>query len=419
VSIVDELDTELKGREGNVGVLGLLLLGYSVVLAALVVTALHFLTTWGLGRSAVLQTILLAPVWLVAAALIVVLVRTYRRMRADPKDIDAQLLGFATSAVVIGVAAQAFAAMNVYLALRGAAGNGDPPSLWRTETSYIWHFLDAVPFVDVPSTLHWCEPHVFHDHMSGSLLLVFKLAVIVPFVGFWLAAYHALEREQERAKNPTGHGLRVFDIAEKIEVGAGGAAGVFILLLALVLGLYFGLPAVFDSTARLNRWLGGKIPDAVDFRGYHIPLSWVEVVPQAIGVVLLLYLAFIVVALLAFRLDFAPTRTTWWNRVGPLGAYVCLIVFLVELWSMLSLTLLHWGLATAHPPPATGDEVPATLGYYLWHALDLIPALDVPQTLNFRLPIRFVDSGSAALLLAFEIAILIVIGFPIMRRLRS
>lgn len=47
-----------------------------------------------------------------------------------------------------------------------------------------WHVLDAVPLLDVPGSVHWKEPKDFHDTSSGVILLVFKLAVILPIVKF-------------------------------------------------------------------------------------------------------------------------------------------------------------------------------------------------------------------------------------------
>jgi hypothetical protein len=95
------------------------------------------------------------------------------------------------AAVTIGVAMQAFAAFDVYLAKRGVVPGG-APSLLSAEESYAWHLLDAVPFLHVTQTLRWGEPAVLRDVLSGLMLLVFKVAVIAPFIGVVLAGYHML-----------------------------------------------------------------------------------------------------------------------------------------------------------------------------------------------------------------------------------
>jgi hypothetical protein len=51
------------------------------------------------------------------------------------------------------------------------------------ELYYIWHFLSAIPALDVPKTLNWTLQFGFADYFSGALLLVYKLLVIVPVIG--------------------------------------------------------------------------------------------------------------------------------------------------------------------------------------------------------------------------------------------
>ena len=417
-SLRAEFDDDVADVEEHLPTIGWLLFGYSIVVAALVVTAVHFVASWGLTRGGLMQTVVLMLIFSIALALIAVLIWAHWETRKDAENMRTYLIAIVASAVTIGVAAQAFAALNVYLSLRGLVSSEATPSFWRAEISYFWHFLDAVPLVDIPSTLQWEEPAGFRDHTSGVLLLLFKLAVIIPAIGLGFECYRALEEERRRAdQRPTSDGYGPFDVAERISLGPGGTASVFALLAGVALGIYFASPALFESTSRLNLWLDRRIPDSVDVRDVNVPLSWTEVLPQAIAITLLLYVAAIVV-FLAFFVHVGTPRAAW-RLIGPLGAWICLIILLAELWSLLTLTLLHWGLASADPPLASGDEVPSTIRYYLWHAVDVIPALDVPETLNLTLPVSFVDRGSAGLLLAFEVMFLVVLAFPVMRQVRS
>ncbi len=64
----------------------------------------------------------------------------------------------------------------------GTARTKDAEIVPTVSAHYLWHFLDLVPALDVPQTLNWSRPERFGDHSSGVLLLLFKAAVIVPFI---------------------------------------------------------------------------------------------------------------------------------------------------------------------------------------------------------------------------------------------
>lgn len=54
---------------------------------------------------------------------------------------------------------------------------------------YTWHFLDAIPLLRVNQTLGWDPPLTYKAGTAGLILLLFKIAVIVPviaaFTGYW------------------------------------------------------------------------------------------------------------------------------------------------------------------------------------------------------------------------------------------
>lgn len=47
---------------------------------------------------------------------------------------------------------------------------------------YTWHFLDAVPLLDVNETLRWEQPLVYQGALAAWLVLALKVAVILPIV---------------------------------------------------------------------------------------------------------------------------------------------------------------------------------------------------------------------------------------------
>lgn len=53
---------------------------------------------------------------------------------------------------------------------------------WRLQDLYLWHFMNSVPSLKIPETLLWQEPFRYKDHLSGVLLLAFKIIVIVPVI---------------------------------------------------------------------------------------------------------------------------------------------------------------------------------------------------------------------------------------------
>lgn len=88
----------------------------------------------------------------------------------------------------------AFASVTAILAHAGAfSARGEFPGdalvtggwfrgslMWATELYYLWHLLDAVPGLKVPTTLHWDDPKLFSSMGAGALLLAYKVMVIGP-----------------------------------------------------------------------------------------------------------------------------------------------------------------------------------------------------------------------------------------------
>jgi hypothetical protein len=82
-----------------------------------------------------------------------------------------------------------------YLALQPAVGGTVTTDLLAA--FYLWHFLDAVPLLDVNGTLQWPVPATYADAASGWLLLAFKIVVILPVIAAFRGAW-----ERGRATDP-------------------------------------------------------------------------------------------------------------------------------------------------------------------------------------------------------------------------
>jgi hypothetical protein len=82
------------------------------------------------------------------------------------------------------------------LKLNGPPGVQISPEVIRD--FYSWHFLHAVPLLQVNETLHWKEPLTYESGWVGLILLLFQLTVIVPVI----AAFAWRGKKEHSPKNP-------------------------------------------------------------------------------------------------------------------------------------------------------------------------------------------------------------------------
>jgi hypothetical protein len=62
---------------------------------------------------------------------------------------------------------------------------------------YLWHFLDAVPAIEIPDALNWRVPVTYTGSWMGILVVGLKVLIIFPLLqtwrGYW--KYHSEKRE--------------------------------------------------------------------------------------------------------------------------------------------------------------------------------------------------------------------------------
>lgn len=93
---------------------------------------------------------------------------------------------------------------------------------WDITLFYFWHFLEAVPLLRVNETLHWNEPLTYDSGWVGLMLLLFKLAVIVPVIG----AFAWYWRKVGAQKPSSAQGLlKVIGAARSMKVVIAGGTG--------------------------------------------------------------------------------------------------------------------------------------------------------------------------------------------------
>ncbi len=63
---------------------------------------------------------------------------------------------------------------------------------------YLWHFLNAVPFLEVNETLRWKEPLTYESGWVGFALLIFKLLVILPVIAAFASYWKQVNNKSEK-----------------------------------------------------------------------------------------------------------------------------------------------------------------------------------------------------------------------------
>ncbi len=79
-----------------------------------------------------------------------------------------------------------FALMLDFLYQRGVASVEPPTAMeaatWPTFPYFVWNFLDAIPYLEIPRTLSWELGFEFTDHVTPVLLLAYKILIIGPVI---------------------------------------------------------------------------------------------------------------------------------------------------------------------------------------------------------------------------------------------
>jgi len=121
--------------------------------------------------------------------------RARRRWLGEPgKDSDelAGVLGpFTWLAVLIAIMTSVFASVTLFAGEKDlislTAAGVDRPSFEQIAQLYVWQFCKSVPLLDITEALRWKVPFIYPDAGTGTLVLLYKLAVIIPLIGAFFA----------------------------------------------------------------------------------------------------------------------------------------------------------------------------------------------------------------------------------------
>jgi hypothetical protein len=370
----------------------------------------------------------------VAVACLTGLVWASWRIHLDPTTVGPYGVALAISLVAIGICTEAFAAFTTLL-LRydvGAATPGIASDLWRTERFSLWHLAASVPLLKIPETVQWPEPSLLASPTGGGLLLAYKVLLIGPLVRigistYQMAANRVLKREEKQddlarhdvlrqhfwvsRPRPYDPDTSRWELAEEWAVLAASLA--FIPILVWLVG-----PGVFEPGARVDAWMARWL-DSGDF-------AFLRTVPQWIAALLRTAPQWIAAGALAIAVF-----TAWLSLMdarhvrhsSELAAtvlwYLTTIGYVALTGAALNLALLHVGLASATPPIAPGEQVRAAVAAYAWHLADILPALDVPDTLDWTLRHTFTDRWSTTLILLSKLGAVILLIVTVAQAMRS
>jgi hypothetical protein len=160
------------------------LIGPALAVTVVAAAVLHLLLLATLVGGTWLRWTGVAVVGLIAVAVEATVVRNMFISIAVPAQRRTLLIAYLTSAAVLLVSVEAFAAVTA--AITGGSGQ-----LWPAERFYLWHLVDSVPLLAIPRRLAWSEPAPLPD--LGLLVLAFKIAVIAPLVRLVVAGYELVE----------------------------------------------------------------------------------------------------------------------------------------------------------------------------------------------------------------------------------
>ena len=386
---------------------------WSVLIALLLVAALHLLQAITIHPGSVVGSVVVAGALAVAMTFVGLQAWTLWQTRLDATQKRPYVVALLLSALTISLCTEAFAGLTSWLWSRGwLTSHASDPSLWTAERFYLWHLLDSLPLLSVPETLGLSKPQVFDDRLTGALILVYKIVLIVPLVRLAVSGYElmevtrlaAIERADERQRRQPSEWSWLSQRPEwKFAT----------FLLAATAAVTLLLPVIFDPASPINRWLDSHLKLGITIAGARLPLAWLQTAPQWAAVVGLGYFVGLMADFQRFE-STAGFRSLSDVTLGLLG-YLALFGLVTLVGVALTLTLLHVGLVGAQPAIPPHAQVWAAINAYSRSIADAVPGLRIPETLHWDSAYTFTGVASGALFLLHKIIAVGVLVFPMAR----
>lgn len=114
-------------------------------------------------------------------------------------------------------------------------------------------------------------------------------------------------------------------------------------------------------------------------------------------------------------------RTSYVNGIlwPPFVYSITLLVISAPVFASISVLLQQYGLATFEP--RLPEQLSSVVDLYIWHFLDSVPGLEIPQTLKWAQPYQYSDRLSGVVLLVFKITVIVpvIASFVLWRGVRE
>lgn len=395
-------------------------LAWTVGLGALIVGVVRLVQTFTLDGPAVLGWLAVSPGLFLTAAGVAVLVWAAWHIHLDPDHLRPYVVLALSAFFIICVAIETFAGLTTllveqgHLASRVHAGS----SLWAAERYYVWQLLDSIPALDGTRTLDWHEPGFSPSRLSGSLLLAFRVLLIVPMVHLAVASYryvtnrwtshvernrHRPRRHQQRREVPAK------DIGNRAPPPPPWVAAM--AMVGCAVGAYVALALLIAPSSFVMRWVTEWTAEPVHVLGRDVAVAWVPVGLQWLVLVVLTSQILSLLELFADSEFLAPS-----SLVTIAGALVALVAFLAVVTFVIAgvlIALHNMGVGSVEPTLPAGHEASSAIQSVLWPLADSVPLLDVPGSFNWSLHYRFVDHWSGGVLLVHRLVVLAVLVIPV------
>ena len=402
------LDSEAEGSSQN----WVERLVTSLVTTALVVVTMHFAIVLALGHGWLLEFAVVGTVVGVGLLLSGSLLLLYWRARVQPDDVRPLVLGVLIGSLTAGVALEAFCAAQLLLwraevveATQAAAD----PDLLQVERLYGWQLLNSIPLLSVPNTLGLDRPVVFSDQLSGALLLTFKLTVLIPLIGLLVAGYGFADKRFAAVRDARVRRTRKDASARWLSMDDD----------IWPVALYATLAAVATGAAV---WLGFDPESPIRVLAeQHLPAEWRDV---SLGWIDDYVLPFIAVMLLGTALSMALEQTDYLSpgmpggessEVGWSAAIIGAVLLATAVTVAVTVLLIRTGLSRPDEALPRGEVLGTALSFNVWHVLNGIPGLEIPETLNWKLKHDLDDAWSGAALLLYKATLLFALVFATTR----
>jgi hypothetical protein len=370
---VGSLPAQLRDRLrlGETDLSRLLSFGFLSVLAAILVTALvRVIQMFTVTNSQLwLGIIGVVPGAVLAAGCLAVALWAF----GSAKRVGARAynVGVLVSVLAPVLAIEAAAGIVTLLWQHGAIvpAHGGVAGLWASERYFLWHTLDAIPFLEIADTFGWGEPTDLVGGAPGWIVVGLKVVVLIPVARLLVSVYWAMR----------DHESILQDDPDPDDYKFAGAYALFILPFT---GLAYAFLILLWSPGSVLARLLDRLPDSVQVADLHVGLLWLTPTIRWLSLGLLLfYCAFLGVGAVLLAVMMAGSIRT---RLLTVLAVLLWLHLALVLTAATTILFVRSGLATTTPSLPADAPITIGVGDQVWNFVNAVPGLDIPKTTHWN-----------------------------------